>query len=135
MGQIVRPENKMIYETPLVSCWMGDDGILYSISKPVERTIENYRILFDLYKKLSDNGTHKICTIGDVSKASPLSHEVRKYISEELPKYVRAMALVSDTPVGKTVGTIFNKINEQSYPSQVFDNLQDAKEWIKQYVT
>lgn len=134
MGKIDRPDNKIIYETPLLSCWMGDDGILYSISNPGERTIENYRILFDLYEELSHDGTRKICTVGDISKAPPLSHKVRDYISKELPKYVKAMALVSETPVGKTVGTIFNKVNEQSYPREVFDDLQEAVNWLKKYL-
>lgn len=76
------PDNTEVFETDLLTCWFGEDGILYSVSKKAERTIEAYDLLFDLYHKLTDNGAKKICTLGNITEAEPLSREVRVYVSE-----------------------------------------------------
>src|ERR1051326_1554565 len=94
------PPNAHIYSTALLDCWFGEDGILYSVSKPAERSIENFKALFEVYGKLCEMKNSRLCTLGDVSRTQPMPKEVREYISEELPKYIKAMALVSHTRMG-----------------------------------
>jgi hypothetical protein len=125
------PANAKVYETTLLSCWFGGDGILYSVSRPADRTIENYNALFELYRKLSKNGSEKLRTLGDVTKTEHLSSEVREYITIELPKYIKAMALISATQLGAAIGNFFIKVNSQAYPTQFFNNSQDAQQWLK----
>jgi hypothetical protein len=134
MNQLTPPDHVEIFETPLLLCWFGEDGILYSKSKVADRTIENYNLLFELYNRISENGSKKICTLGDITKTQPLGKEVREYISKELPKYIKAMALMSDTPLGKTVGNILTTVNPQSYPTQSFNDHEEAVLWLKQYL-
>ena len=130
----VKPSEKAdVYDTPLLSCWFGDDGILYSESKVAERTIENYRLLFELYKTLSENGNKKLCTLANITKTQYFKREVREYISMELPKYIKAMALVSYSSMGKMIGNIFIKLNPPLYPAQIFNDIQSAVKWLKQY--
>jgi hypothetical protein len=128
------PENTEVHRTALLDCWFGTDGILYSVSKPGERTITNYDELFEVYKKLSNNGANKLCTLGDVSNTGVLSKEVREYISGELPRYLKAMALVSDTAMGKTIGTFFKELSREPYPVAMFDREEEAVIWLKQYL-
>jgi hypothetical protein len=109
-------------------------GSYTSVSKSRERSVKNYDTSFELYKKLSNNGEDKFCTLGDITKTEPLSKEVREYISKELPKYIKAMALVSDTPLGNTIGNIFTKVNLQSYPTNLFDNIEEAENWLKKFM-
>jgi hypothetical protein len=113
---------------------MENDGILYSVSKKAEKTIENYSILFELYKKLSGNGTKKICTLGDISDTLAMRKEVYDYMSLEISKYVKAMALVSRTPTGKTVGRAFQLLNISDCAVAIFDNRKDALDWLRQYL-
>jgi hypothetical protein len=127
------PSNNIpIYETPLLNCWMGEDKILYSKSKSAERSIENYNILFEVYKQISKNGTEKIYTLGDITNTRPMSKEVREYISAELPKYIKAMALISNSPMGKEIGNIFKILQDSPYPIRTFENPEDAKTWLKE---
>jgi hypothetical protein len=83
-----------------------------------------------LYGKLSKNGSEKLRTLGDVTKTEHLSSEVREYITIELPKYIKAMALISATQLGSAIGNFFIKVNPQAYPTQFFNNPQDAEEWL-----
>ncbi len=136
MDQIIQTklsEEIKVYDTPLLSCWFGEDGILYSESKVAERTKENYQILFELYKKLSDNGNKKICTLGNITKTQHSKKEVREYIAQELPKYIKAMALISDSSMGKMIGNVFIKLNPPPYPTQIFSNVESAVKWLKKY--
>lgn len=122
-----------LFETNLLTCYMGDDGILYSESKIAERTIQNYEELFELYKKISDNGREKIRTLGNITKTQPMSKEVREFISKELPKYIKAMALLSDSSLGRMIGNFFLKVNPTQYPSMVFNDRDEAVRWLKQF--
>lgn len=131
---LIPPDNAEIFETPLLTCWMEEDGLLYSISKKTEKTVDNYKMLFSLYEKLSANGTRKICILGDISDTLPMRKEVYGYVSAEIPKYVKAMALFSRTAVGRTVGTAFELLNVSDCAICVFDNREEAVNWLKQYI-
>lgn len=133
LKQIESTEKVDVYHTPLLNCWFGDDGILYSESKVAERSMENYQLLFELYKKLSDNGNKKIRTLGNITKTQPSKKEVRDYIANELPKYIKAMALVSDSSMGKMIGNVFIKLNPAPYPIQIFSNVESAIKWLNKY--
>jgi hypothetical protein len=127
-------ENTVVHKTALLDCWFGEDGILYSRSKNAERSIKNYDELFVVYKKLSDDGKKKLCTLGDISKTEPLSKEVRDHISRELPKYIKAMALVSSSPMGKAIGNIFSLLASGPYPIASFTAKEEAAEWLRQHL-
>jgi hypothetical protein len=131
MSRLKPPDNAKIYESPLLRCWFGDGGILYSVSKPADRTIESYDALFDLYRKLAKTRNEKLCTLGDITNAEHLSADVREYITKELPKYIKAMALISSTPLGTAIGNFFIKVHPQTYPTRIFNNPQDAVVWLK----
>ncbi len=129
---MTEPSDSDVYETPLLSCWFGEDGILYSRSISAERTIENYRVVFELYRKLSENGTKKFCTLGNITNTRPLDKEVRDFVSKETAKYIKAMALVSASPLGTVVGGLFKTLSGEPYPIAIFDRTEDAVKWLKE---
>lgn len=123
-----------IYETALLNCWFDEHGILMSESKPVEKSIKHYDELFALYSELTNNGANKICTLGNISKSQELTKPVREYISGQLPKYIKAMALVSSSSVGKAIGNFFILLSSPPYPTRIFSNQKDAVNWLMQYI-
>ena len=127
------PDNAEIFETPLSTAWLDENGILCMVSKTTERTIENYKPLIELYKKLTEK-KNKICILADASKAAPLNKEVRDYLNAELPKYVSAMAIISETALGRMIANIFVKLRPTSYHFKMFDSTEKAKEWLKHYL-
>jgi len=128
------PLNAIVYETALTKCWLGEDGIVYSLSLPGERTLANYQELFKVYDKLSGGGGQKIRLVGDISKTEPSKKEVRDYIAAELPKYVKAMALVSDSSMGREIGKFFQSLSASPYPIRVYTSLEEAVKWLKEEI-
>lgn len=120
-----------VYDVALLKCWMDDD-IMFSISKPGERTIENYEEVISVYKELSKNGTQKLCIIGDITKTEPSAKAVRDFLNAELPKYIKAMALISNSPMGREIGVLFQTLSSSPYPVRVYNNLEDATRWLKE---
>lgn len=126
------PNDVVIYDTPLTRCWFGTDGILYSVSKPGERTIENYTKLFELYARLSDDGNKKFCILADISEVKPLSKELREFVARGMAQYVKAMALVSSTSIGTATGSIFEMLSQTPYLVATFSLQDEAVHWLKQ---
>lgn len=129
------PEHIEIYDTPLMRCWWGRDGILYSISKPGPRTIEKYAQVMELYAKLSDNGKKKFCVLGDITETRPLSKAVRDYVAAETGKYVKAMALVSASATGTATGSIYEMLSRTPYLVATFEDRDEAIRWLQQQLT
>ena len=118
----------------MLKCALGEDGILYSLSIPGERTKENYDIVFELYSKLSNKGENKLCILADISKTQPSNKEVRDYIALQLPLYVKAMALISETPLGNMIGQIFTVVSESPFPTAIFNSKEEAVKWLREYL-
>lgn len=128
---MIPAENTEIFECTLTSCWWGMDGILYSVSKPAERTIENYKELLHLYARLSDDGNKRFCVLGDITETTPLAKDVRDFVAEETGKYVKAMALVSSSAMGTATGSIYEMLSKTPYVVGTFVNRDDAVRWLK----
>ncbi len=123
-----------IYKTPLLHCAFGDEGILYSYSISGERSRENYDTVFDLYKELSNNGENKLCILADISKTQQSNKEVLDYIVVQLTRYVKAMALISETPAGNMIGQIFTVVSQAPFPTAIFGTQEEAVKWLKAYM-
>jgi len=70
----------------------------------------------------------------DVTHSMESTRETRDYVAEEFPKYVKALAMVSDSALGKMLANLFFTLKKQPYPAKMFNNEQDAKTWLKQYL-
>jgi folylpolyglutamate synthase/dihydropteroate synthase len=128
------PDNAKIREWPTSTSWFDEDGILYSISKKgVEPpSLEDTKKLLEEFKKMLDG--KKICMLLDVTHTVESSREIRDYVAEEFPKYVKAIAMISDSALGKMLANLFFTLKTQPYTTKMFSNEQDAKDWLKQYL-
>jgi hypothetical protein len=125
-------ENTKIYELPSSTCWFDDDGILYSRTKNIPRTLENMKESIRLIKEIL--GNKKVCTIVETTKLQPLNKETREYMQSQLPGIYKAMAVISQSAMGIMVAKISFQLNKPLYPTKMFSNEKEAKEWIKQYL-
>ena len=127
------PENAQITEWPTSTTWFDNSGILCSVyKKGVIRTMADTQKAMEEFKKIL-NG-RKICMLVDVTHTGQVSKEVREYVAMELPKIVKAIAMVSDSPLGKMLANLFLTLKTQAYPTKVFSNELEAREWLKQYL-
>lgn len=126
------PADKELFETEISTYWLGDDGILYSISKPPKRTIENTSANFAMVRKIS--GNKKIPHLTYLGMSAKPDKATRDFVAQELPKVYTAMAIVSASALGKIVMNIIFSMNAPTIPMKTFSNDADAKEWLKQYI-
>lgn len=126
------PKNVKLYEHAIATFWFDEDGILYSVSKKVPRTVEVMQDYIVFVKKMLNN--QKACILSDISNANPMDKQTRDYIELELKNVYKAMAIIAYSPLGRMIGNIFFKLNSPSFPTKMFSNEKEAKEWLKQYL-
>ena len=127
------PENAKTFELPGSTMWFDELGILNSVSKkaPPRNLAETKEIIQKLKGILKQE---KVCMLIDSTNSSPPFKEVRDYLSQEMPKITKAIALISSSPLGRMVANLFFNIKKQPYPVKMFNKEQEAREWLKQYL-
>ena len=132
------PKNTQIIEWPTSTMWFDEDGVLYSVPKPGSaalqpQTKEEALRQMDVFRKLI--GDKKTCMIAETDKSSPPpKKEDRDWIARELNSVIKALAIISTSPLGKMLANLFFGLKPPPYPYKFFSNEIDAKEWIKQYL-
>ncbi len=127
------PKNVQVTEWGTSTTWFDEDGILYSVSKKgPKHSLEETKKRFEEFKKII--GDTKICMLIEVTNTSESTREIRDYAAEELPKIVKAIAMVSTSAVGKMLANLFFTLKTQPYPTKMFSNEKDAKKWLQQFL-
>lgn len=106
---------------------------MWSISKKrPPQTVEQARESIERLKEIT--GNKKVCMLIDVSNTAESSRELRDYVAEELPKLVKAIAMVSSSALGKMLANLFFSLKSQPYPVKMFNNEKEALAWLRQYL-
>jgi hypothetical protein len=133
---MIPPKDAKIIEWPTSSMWFDEDGVLYSLPKPQGRhpqTREESEKQMDEFRKLV--GGKKTCMILETdSKAPPPKKEDRDWVAAQLNSVVKAMGIISTSPLSRMVANLFFGFKPPLYPVKFFSNETEAKEWIKQYL-
>jgi hypothetical protein len=118
------------FELPTSIIWIEPNGIVCSISRkrPRPQTVEEMKQVIDMYKSFV--GEKPRCLLADVTHSSATSREVREYAAIELPKLVKAVAMVSESALGKMMANIFFSLKHQPYPVKMFNDETEAREWL-----
>jgi hypothetical protein len=130
--KIDRPDDAEIIETPVTTFWIDKEGILFSQPLDVERTEENVKHSLAILKQRL--GDKKVCMISDTTYTPPYTVDARVLLAEEMPKMFKAVAVLSCSPLGKMIGSLLFLSKRSSYPVKMFDNAEEAKAWLKQYL-
>jgi hypothetical protein len=126
---------KKVFELEILTYWMEDDRLLVTVSKDVERTMENIRPLIALLQRLSHNGKNKICILTDGNLSRPFSPEIREFVNAEIGKYVTATAMFTQTQMGNAMGFIYTTLHGDTFDVKVCAEEQEAREWLKDYLS
>lgn len=121
------------YDTPTSIFWFDSNGIVCAIIKDIptqtlEEAIEN----INNFKNVI--GDNKVCLMIDVTYSTETTRETRDYVAAEFPKFVKAIAMISKSALGKMLANLFFTIKTQPYPTKMFNEENEAKEWLKQYL-
>lgn len=131
---LLLPDPAKIIELPNSSVWFDESGILCCISKKGigDQTLEQVMETMAGFHRII--GPEKVCMLIDVTYSAESSREVRAYASQELPKVVKAIAVVSSSALGKMVANLFFRLKAQPYPAKMFNNEKDARAWLQKYL-
>lgn len=130
------PSDKKLIEWPTATMWFDEDGVLFSVPKPhapQPQTKEEALRQMDEFRKIINNKKTCMITCSD-STAPPPRKEDRDWIAKELDAVVKAMAIITVSPLSRMVANLFFGLKPPAYPVKFFNNRQDAKEWIKQHL-
>lgn len=110
--------------------WFDEDGILYSVPKPdIQPTIQEMEADITSFKTYT--GNRKVCIIIESSSRSEVPNkEEREFIAKGLAEVVKAMAIITRTPLSKMIANLFFAFKPPPYPTKMFTDVVEAREWI-----
>lgn len=125
--------NAKITETPVFTMWLDELGILCFLSKKhPPQTLKVSKMLFAEIKKISQG--HKRCMLMDLTNFQLPTKESRDYGAVELPMMTTAISFLSSSALGAWVANVFFTLKKQSYPTKIFTDEQEARNWLKKYL-
>jgi len=124
--------NSRVVKMSLGSCWLDESGIIFCIAlgnQTLEHAKENIASL------ISYNEAKGKPLLLDFSNIQSQTREAREYYaSDESNKAVSAVAVVTNTLIGNLIGNFFIGLNKSSFPLRLFTNVEEAKQWLMQFV-
>lgn len=113
--------------------WFDENGILCTIAKAVPpQSLEDAKKGMEVFLKIT--GGKKVCMLSDSTNSPPVNKEMRDYAAEVIPQVAKAIAIMSRSAVGRMAANLFFSLKKQPYPVRFFDNEDEAKQWLKQYL-
>jgi hypothetical protein len=128
------PHNVRVHTNATSLWWMEEPGILVSISKKDAPQIGREQSRTQIEEVWKAAGEKKVCLLLDITHAKPGKREDREFAAEELAKLVKAMALISSSPLGKMVANLFFNLKPPPYPTKMFTDENEARKWLLQYL-
>lgn len=113
--------------------WMGTDGIARTKVKPGSAiTITEAKANSIAVNSLPGA---KFPLLVDSRNIRSITKEAREYFSTNgRDTKINSMAVVINSPISRVIGNFFLGINKPPVPTRLFDNPEDAANWLKQYL-
>jgi hypothetical protein len=129
--KITPPTDRPTYEGEIATYWF-DDGILVSLSKNPKRTVELIKSNVALVKTIT--GNKPVPLLIYLSDSPVPDKETRRFSVEQMPTIYSAMAMVSKPGLAQLIMNILFRFKQPPIPMKNFNNVTDAKEWLKQFL-
>src|SRR5260221_14234675 len=117
------PAKHEVIEAPLTTFWFDGDGMLHGISRNELRNLESMKKNIVFLRTLLKG--KKVYVILNVSNSSVYDREARNHFRNEVADIYKAIALVADSPVGRTVALFLSAITPDEIPVSTFTNRAD----------
>jgi len=130
------PKDVKTYELSSSIIWFGEQGILFSVPKPGPPPELSTEQISEEMKRFNEIVGHKkVCIVSEANPQSrPPTKEERDVAAALINEIVKAMAIVTTSPVARMIANLFFGLKPPPYPAKMFTNEKDAVEWIKQYL-
>lgn len=114
--------------------WMGQDGIARTCVKPgiditLEHAMENTNAVSSFFKG------KKYPILIDSRGIGSMSYEARRHFSVRgRDTKTCAFGIIIGSTVSRVLGNFYLGINKPAVPTKLFDNEEEATEWLKQFL-
>lgn len=126
------PEN-YVYPSEMPDISIDNDGIITIDFGSILITPSHVVHGVEVHRKLAPNKKSPVLIIGEA--ALNLSGEISKVgAREETVGITSAVALVTQSKISKVMGNIFMTLQNNPYPTKLFDNEEDARAWLNNYL-
>lgn len=120
------------YESSYITMWM-QDGILCARYAPdLHVSIDVARIVVEARIFFSKGQSYPLWV--DMKGIKSTTREARTYLASVGATLVTAAALITGSPVNRTIGNIFLKIDKPPVPLKLFTDEQKAMEWVRGFL-
>lgn len=129
------PKDVQTHDMPNSTIWIRN-GIVYSAPKrDTTQELSGAQMRKDLEKLRAIIGTEKVCMVVEINpKSKPAPKDQRDSIAAEMASFIKAMALITSSPVTKMIANLFFGFKPPPYHVKMFGNEEEATKWIKQYL-
>lgn len=124
------PTDRKIYESQSAYHWFDDDQIFFSVAKDSTINYQTVRDTINLIATIFEGA--KFFGIVETTGLKLLDKRTRALISEETPKFSRAIAIVSASPMSRILGNIIFGFTGGDFPRKAFSSVTEAKKWLAQ---
>ncbi len=113
--------------------WMGKDGICRTKTAPMAEidltdAIENTNAVSSFYTN------KKYPLLIDSREIKSMTRDARKHFSTNGREVrINCFAVLVKSPLSKVIGNFFIGLNKPSVPARLFDNEEDALDWLNRY--
>lgn len=130
---LTAPQNlKDSFASPYITMWMEEDIICCKyaddlhVSLEIAKSCVEGRIFFSKGKSSA--------LLIDMRGIKSITKDARKYMASVGATLVTAGALITGSPLNRTIGNIFLTIDKPPVPTKLFTNEQKARQWLKHYL-
>lgn len=129
------PTGAQTHELPSSILWIKD-GVVYSTPKIGDtREPTSEQMKEDMHSLKTFVGNEKICLVVEINpKSKPASKKERDAVAAEIASIVKAMAVITSSPITKMLVNLFFGFKPPAYPLKMFLTEKDATDWVKQYL-
>lgn len=127
------PPSEMIYNFSGVKIWFDDSGILYVTTKRVPRQPTPHQAKEGLVGLKAIIEKEKVCIMIDISNCINITKWLRDLAAEELPAFSKALAIYSDSLMGRIHAKLFLELKPHPYPIKLFSSEAEALKWLRQF--
>ena len=111
---------------------MDEERIVHIHFKATEQHgLAEARVIVDTHNSLAEGTPCPV--LADIQEVTiGADREARThYVSDESARYKTGMAMVVRTPMQRMLGNLFFKINRPPYPTRLFNEEDEAIEWLR----
>lgn len=121
-----------LIEGEIADYYLDTDGILYSYSKSIKRTVENIGRNVVLVKQIT--GDKPVPLLIYLTDSPVPDKATRQFSTEQLPQIYKAMAMVSKPGLSQLIMSILFKFQKPPIPMKSFTDDQKAREWLERFL-